>query len=259
VRKLIYLFIILASASCRLLNPSLMFKEDNDYKFATMKDTVVPEYRISPNDRFTFNISANGGYKLIDNGILGSSTSTVSGTLGVPISGSANSLEYLVDKDGYAKLPQFEKVYLKGKTVPEAEKMLEEMYSEYYKSPFIILKVINKRVIIFPGSGGAGISLTLVNDNTSLLEALALAGGIQQTGKAFRIKLIRGGLTNPQIYLVDLSTIDAMKSGDIVLQANDIIYVEPVRNTSQGVLAQISPIVGIITALLLVYQISKTK
>jgi len=114
-------------------------------------------------------------------------------------------------------------------------------------------------VIIFPGSGGAGISLTLVNDNTSLLEALALAGGIQQTGKAFRIKLIRGGLTNPQIYLVDLSTIDAMKSGDIVLQANDIIYVEPVRNTSQGVLAQISPIVGIITALLLVYQISKTK
>jgi hypothetical protein len=48
-----------------------------------------------------------------------------------------------------------------------------------------------------------------------------------------------------------------MKSGDMVMQANDIIYVEPIRNTSNGILAQLSPVVGIITAILLIYQVTK--
>ena len=217
-------------------------------------DTIVPEYKLSPNDRFTFLVSTNEGYKLIDYATnINSSTnnSMASGNSG------SNLMEYNLDKDGNVKLPILGNVLLKGKTLTEAEKLLEEKYSEIYKYPFIKLRVINKRVMVFPGEGGTGITLTLQNDNTSLIEALALAGGIRTTGKAFRIKLIRGSLTNPQIYLIDFSTVESMKSGDIVLQANDIIYVEPVRNTSQGILAQISPVIGIITAILLVYQITK--
>ena len=43
----------------------------------------------------------------------------------------------------------------------------------------------------------------LENNNTTLLEALAIAGGIS-TGKAKRIKLIRGDLKDPKVYLIDL-------------------------------------------------------
>ncbi len=230
-----------------------MFKTGADYKYATIKDTVVPEYRLAPNDRFTFLISTNEGYKLIDFATMINSTSNNAGTA------ASNLQEFSIDRDGYAKLPILENVLMKGKTIPEAEKLLEEKYANFYKDPFIKVRVVNKRVIVFTGEGGIGITITLLNDNTTVVEALAFAGGIKSTGKAFRIKLIRGGLTNPQIFLIDLSTVESMKSGDIVLQANDIIYVEPVRNTSQGVLAQITPVVSIITALLLVYTIVKPK
>src|ERR1019366_9625046 len=88
VRKIIYLFLIITTASCnRMLNPSLMFKTPDSYKYSTARDTIVPEYKISPNDPFTFSLATNDGYKLIDYGIqAGSGTSTGSaggGTGGV--------------------------------------------------------------------------------------------------------------------------------------------------------------------------------
>jgi polysaccharide export outer membrane protein len=61
-------------------------------------------------------------------------------------------------------------------------------------------------------------------------QELIIMRGIPGSGKAHRIKLIRGEKANPEVYLIDLSTIDGMKKGDIVLQGNDIIYVEPVND-----------------------------
>ena len=117
--------------------------------------------------------------------------------------------------------------------------------------------------MVFPGTGGLGRVINIENENTTLIEALALAGGISQTGKARKIKLIRGDTRNPQVMLIDLSTVEGLKQSNLMLQANDIIYVEPAPRVSQEVLAQITPIVGIITSLLLIYNIvigfNKTK
>ena len=257
LKKILFFFILSFIFSCRIINPSLMFKTGDKYPYATIKDTINPEYKIEPDDRFTFSLYTNEGYKLIDLTNLGGNTNNSSSS--AASSTNSNVIEYSVDKDGNARLPQLDKVNVKDKTVPEAEKLLEDKYSVYYRAPFVKIKIINKRVLVFPGEGGAGSVVNLTNDNTTLIEALALAGGIRFTGKAYNIKLIRGNLSNPQIYHIDLSTVDGMKSGDIIMQANDIIYVEPVRNTSQGVLAQITPVVAIITTVLLVYQISRGK
>src|ERR1035437_135894 len=255
LKNLLFIFILSFTFSCRILNPSLMFKTGDKYTYESLKDTLNPEYKIEPDDRFIFNLYTNEGYKIIDFTNLGGSLNN--SNAGVSQNTSSSLIEYSVDKDGNARLPQLDKVFVKDKTVSDLEKLLEEKYSVYYRSPFVKLKIINKRVLVFPGEGGAGFVINLVNDNTTLIEALAMAGGIRTTGKAYNIKLIRGGLSNPKVYHIDLSTIDVMKTGNIVLQANDIIYIEPVRNTSQGILTQISPIIGIITAALLVYQISR--
>ena len=118
-------------------------------------------------------------------------------------------------------------------TLREAGLYLEEAYSEYLNNPMVRLQVMNKRVTIFPGgSGGSAKVINLVNNNTTLIEALALAGGIND-GKAYKIKLIRGDLKNPTIYQIDLSTVEGLKQADLVLQANDIIYVEPAKVLTQ--------------------------
>ena len=96
--------------------------------------------------------------------------------------------------------------------------------------------------------------ITLENTNTTLLEALALAGGIED-GKARKIKLIRGDFKNPKVYLIDLSTIEGMTNGDIIIQANDIIYVEPVLHPARTILAELTPIVSLLTSFLLIWSL----
>ncbi|MEP7168751.1 MAG: polysaccharide biosynthesis/export family protein [Bacteroidota bacterium] len=249
MRKLfVFTLIILVAAGCqKSINPSIMFKAPSDYPYNEQQTLTNIEYKIAPNDIVGLSVYTNDGFKLID---LTASAATTGGG-GV----STISTKYTVDIDGFVKLPIIGNVKIKEMTIREAEKVLEQQYATYYNKPYVVLAVLNRRVLVFPGSGGAGKVVTLENENTSLIEALALAGGISETGKAFKIKLIRGDSRNPQITLVDLSTIDGMKHSNMLLQANDIIYVEPIPRVSQGILAQITPIVGILTSVLLVWDI----
>lgn len=228
------------------INSSIMFRTDKD--FVSQQDRTIGnvEYKIAPNDILSVSVYTNEGINLID---LTAHSTSLNET-----SNSGNSAfnglnQYTVDIDGFVKLPIIGKVKIQNFTTREAEQLLESQYTTYYNKPFVLVKVLNRRVLVFPGEGGAGKVVTLTNDNTTLIEALALAGGISQYGIAKRIKLIRGDSRNPQVSIIDLSTMDGMKASNLLLQANDIIYVEPRKRVSQGVLAEIAPIVGIFSGI----------
>ncbi|MBK7855757.1 MAG: polysaccharide biosynthesis/export family protein [Bacteroidetes bacterium] len=247
-----------ALTGCRTLNPSIMFKTENDENYKSQPTIANAEYRISPNDFIAVSVYTNDGFKLIDVTTNTSSLNDLTSSAG----NSTNANQYVVDIDGNVKLPIIGKTNLLGMTTREAEKLLEQQYAVYYTKPFVTVKVTNRRVLVFPGEGGAGKVVTLTNENTTLIEALALAGGISVNGKAYKVKLIRGDYRNPQVQIIDLSTIDGMKQTNLLLQANDIIYVEPTKRVSQGLLAQISPYVGIVTSLVsvvLAYNILKNQ
>lgn len=253
MKKLLPLFILsILLTSCNI-NPSVMFKVPKDYQYSNEQTIGNIEYRISPNDIIGFNVYTNDGFKLVD-----LTTSAVSATSPISTGGgnsAANQTQFLVEPDGQVKLPIIGKIKISGFTVREAEKVLEQQYATFYNKPFVMIRVLNRRVLVFPGTGGTGRTVTLDNENMHLVEALALAGGLTNTGKAYKIKLIRGDLRNPKVMLIDLSTIEGLQSSNLLLQSNDIIYVEPVPRYSQEILQQIAPIVGIITSLALVYQI----
>ncbi|CAN5517363.1 polysaccharide biosynthesis/export family protein [soil metagenome] len=230
-----------------------MFKVPKDYEYANDQTIGNVEYRIAPNDIMGFSVYTNDGFKLVD---LTTSATSVSGS--IQNSNSPRSqTEFLVEPDGMIKLPIIGKFKIAGMTVREAEKALEQQYATFYNKPFVMIQVLNRRVLVFPGSGGAGRVVSLTNENTSLVEALALAGGITNTGKAWKIKLIRGDLRNPKVMLIDLSTIEGLKQSNTLLQANDILYVEPVPRYSQEIFLQLAPLVGIITSVALVINIAK--
>ena len=247
-------FVILLLISSCNINSSMMFRTPRDYPYVADQTIGSVEYRIAPNDILGFSVYSNDGQKLVDLTTVSSSLTTTTG--GSTATGSArNFIQFTVEPDGYIKLPVIGKVKIKDQTVREAEKTLEQLYSTFYVKPFVTLNIVNRRVMVFPGTGGAGRVIEIRNENTTVIEALAQAGGVTQTGKARKIKLIRGDTRNPQVMLIDLSTIEGMKQSNLMLQANDIIYVEPAPRVSQEVLMQITPIVGIITSLLLVYNI----
>lgn len=246
MRKLFLLFLILPFFSCRTLNPNLMFQTGKGYPFAADSANSHPaEYLIAAEDNIEMHLFTNEAFKLVDNSQGGSFNST------------GQIFSYLVESDGGMKLPLLGKVPVRGLTVQQTEKLLEQKYAEYFVSPFVKLRVTNRQVLIFSGDGGTGSIVNLQNENTTLVEALTMAGGVHGRGKAYNIKLIRGDLKNPQIFQVDLSTMEGIKKSNLTVQSKDIIYVEPSPDYTAKILVQISPYVTLLTTTLLVFNLLK--
>ena len=253
MRKLLLLFIALLSlSSCRIIRPNLMLKTPKNYTYDQIVDSMSEEeYRISYTDDISLRILSNEGFKLVDFSNSGTSGSGSGGPGGT--ASNTSSIQTLVEHDGTIKVPLIGRVKVLGLTMREAEQLLETKFSEFYVGPYVILRITNKRVSVFPGAGGAGRVIPISNINTTVLEALAYAGGIQDDGKAYRIKLVRQAKPKTKVYLIDLSTLDGLQAGNTVVQANDVIYVEPRPRFLNRAVDELAPYLSIITSVILVY------
>lgn len=234
---LLLLLAVLFSSCDRYLYRDRMLRIDSDYEYSEFSEMTETEYRIAPDDRVAARLFTNDGSGLVN---IGSTTGS-----GISVGGST-SMDIKVESDGFAKLPIFGRIYLQGLTIRQAEMLIEDKFSEFYNNPFVLLEVSNKRVMIFAGSNTTVVQL--INDNTTLFEVLAQSGGIPEDGKADRIKLIRGDLKSPEVYRIDLSTLSGMKNANLVMQANDIIYIETRKNYVSKILRELSPYIAILTS-----------
>lgn len=228
-----------------------MLRAGRHYQYDTLgKDTTVAkEYRLNPNDIIEFRLFANDGFKMID--ILPNQNASNSALL-------RQGFDYVINNDGTVRLPVIGNESLQGLTIEEAQTLLETRYSEYYVKPFVMIRVVNKRVTIYTGEPGQAKVVQLQNNNTTVLEALAIAGGISQYGKAYNIKLIRQ--TNDpkkpvKVYKLDLSKIENIEQGHTIVQTNDIIYVEPRMQLASKTLREVTPILSLVTSLITFYYV----
>ena len=259
MRKLFYLFIILSLTGCDILYPSMMLKTPGNYPFTKLSDsTSSPEYVIAPYDFVNMRLFSNDGFKLVDFTNVSDNTNGNSGSNSMLYIN--NGVQYLVRGDGTIDFPVIGKIKISGLSIKQTIAILEEKYSQFYIKPYIMLDVTNRRVIVFPGDPGTAKVIPLVNSTTTLIEAIALAGGITESGKAKEIKLIRGDPNKPQVYLIDLSTINGVKAANTVLQANDLVYVTPQRRPAQEALTRLAPTLTLFSTILLtIALINNTK
>lgn len=242
------IIVLVGLASGCTVNSDIMFKTPVDFEFDIISDTTTKLFRIQPNDAIEFRLFANDGYKMID-----------------LVSENANrdlmminrmTFVYNVEYDGKVKLPLVGRTHLAGMEMREAETYLEEIYSEFYIRPFVQVAITNRRVVVFNGQAGAAKTVPLDNNNTTLLEVLANSGGLSRRGKAKNVKLFRlapeGGR---KVYSFDLSTIDGLKYADIVMEGDDIIYVQPNAELARGILNDLTPLITLLTTTLLVLGI----
>jgi protein involved in polysaccharide export with SLBB domain len=234
-------------------------------------------YTVHPNDLLNIQVFTNKGEKLIDpNGELrfgaagagtgGSAMPTIAASAGAASRGGGggsavpSSTQYVVQADGTVRLPLVDRVSLQGLSLIQADSVLKIRYSEYYKEPFIKTAVSNNRVIILGAPGG--IVINLANDNMNLLEVLAIAGGpdgggtgsstgiARNGGRIDNIRIIRGDLKNPQVQFINLSTLEGMRRGNLQVEPNDIIYIQPVRRPLLDNLVDAGPVLSIASSLL---------
>ena len=216
-----------------------MFKEaKSDVNYDSIPLNPTEEYRISADDKISFTLTTNNGTAILE------SMSGVSNEKNTV----QNNVEYVVRSNGTVELPLIGKLNIEGLTVEECEDTLIALYSKEYKEPFVQVKVTNQRVIVFPGNGSDAKVIPLLNSNTTLMEALAQAGGITERGKANTIKLMRKVDGKRQVYGIDLSTIEGLAYVDMIVQANDYIYVEPTPELGKQVANNVVPIVSLISS-----------
>ena len=102
-------------------------------------------------------------------------------------------------------------------------------------------------MIVFGPSGGQIIPLE--NENMNLLEILAISKEINNKAYADNIRLIRGSLSNPNVQVINLTTIEGMKKANLSVRPNDIIYVEPKQVLAgQALRENVLPYVTVLTS-----------
>ncbi len=243
--------VVLTLNSCANINSNIMFKipKGENFQYDSIPLKPTEDYVIGPGDRFTFFFSTNNGERII------SGMSGVNGTDGQIFNRNAQIMQdYLVRRDGTAELPVIGIMKVQGFTTIELEDTLTELLSKNYISPFVQIRLSNQRIIIFPGRGQAQV-VNLSNVNTTLLEVIALAGGLSNDARANSIKLIRKNKNKREIYKIDLSTINGLKQAEMIVQSNDYIYVDVKPRIASSVLTEVSPWLAMLTTSLALFTL----
>lgn len=248
LKAVVIFTLLLGFSSCkRMFFPNIMFETDPSELSvdSLINGSSDQDYLLHVGDKISFKVFSNKGFKLLDQGVE---------EAGYKSKQNIEQIEYVLDSDGKVRLPILGKVKLSQKTVFEAERFLEEKFSEIIQEPYVSLKVLSWRVYVFKGLGGNAAVVDIEHQNTSLVEILAKAGGVPLDAKAYRIKVIRftKESSKPQVYLVDFSSIEAMSQTDMQILSNDVIYIEPVTKTTVGLVAELAPYLNLVTALILV-------
>ncbi len=233
-------FVSFLASSCQVLFPNYLLREDKKYSYTELVDTSANAQTLMPGDIISFQLGTRDGYGFID----------VLERVGVSGAGQGGGqgvtrVNYMVRPDGIADFPLIGELNVLGMTRIQLQEILEEKYSVIYKDPFIVLTVTNRRAFVFIGRGNAQV-VYLPTENTTLIEVIALAGGLSADAKAHKVRVIRGDYDNPMIKRVNLATISGLKDADMIIQPYDLIVVEPTTQIAPELLKQITPVISLV-------------
>lgn len=226
-------------SACTAYKQNIMFKTEEEFQAAQLSAearALERSYTIQPNDRLRVKVYTKNGEMIIDPEYELNKNLNQNQT-------RRPDPEYLVRLDGYCLLPMIGDVILQGITLHEANLKLTTLYNEFFIDPYVITEYTNKRVTVLGAPGGQ--ILQLENENLTVAEVLAMAGGLQNSGKALDIKLIRGD----QVFVIDFSTVAGYYAGNQIVQPGDIIYIEPIKRFLSENGTEVALILSIITSL----------
>ncbi len=133
---------------------------------------------------------------------------------------------FLIPNDGTVRLPLVGAVKIAGLTEAEATDTLTQAYRKYLKSPFVSVKILNQKLFVLGEVRKPGV-IQVTNGTMSLFEALAYAGDLTDDAERTNVKVVRGGVRTPMIREINLANISEMKMTSLLLQPNDIVYIQP--------------------------------
>lgn len=207
----------------RLFQDENLSDEPTKVSDAEYHDEMVFENIIAPNDRvavMVYNQSGSGA------GQLTSMVSSRGGAGGMNTAGGDESLGLLVTQKGMVRLPLIGTQKVAGMSEDEAAKYLIKQYQKYLRNPYVTVEIMNQRIFVLGEVKQPGV-VQVTNGTMNLVEAVARSNDLTDYADRTNIKIIRGDLRKPEVRVVDLTHMSAIRLTSLYLKPNDIVYVQP--------------------------------
>ncbi len=219
IKNILYILILFLILGCTSKEEFILFnkadinkskinkKERFDFNSSQLSN-IAFEYKIVPNDRVSVIIYR---HPELSPSTLGNIT---------------RDRGILINSKGNIRLPLVKSIHLAGLTQTDAEKKIEDKFKKYIKSPDVYFEVLNKRAYVIGEVNRPG-EVELPNEKLNLIETIAKAGDLKDSANRKAIMILRGNGNGISSEVVDLTDFNSLKTANLMIKPNDIVYVLP--------------------------------
>jgi polysaccharide biosynthesis/export protein len=242
---LFYWFIALFLPSCSVYNSNKLLSDSKEPSYTI--ESFQPKNQdetIQPGDQLSIKIYPNDG----ENALM-----SIASIKAEEIPTKMDD-GFTVSSTGEIRLPLVGELMAKGLTTNQLSEALTLKLTKTIQSPYVEVSVTNQRLMLFNGKG-AGQVIPLAHEAMTLMEVLALGGGIKDHGKSNQIRLFRMENGVRKIYQFDLSEMNNLKNADVRVQNRDILVINHHPRNAQNTIRDAGPWLSILTSGLVLFSI----
>ncbi|MBL7743617.1 MAG: polysaccharide biosynthesis/export family protein [Chitinophagaceae bacterium] len=217
-------------------------------------EVQVAELRIQKNDNLSIQVYSASTKPEVDE-LYNLRTATGGGA-------GQNSGGFLVDAKGNIEYPRLGTFHAEGLTKDELAAQIKKRLTEpveLLRDPTVIIRFQNLKITVMGEVASQGV-ISIPGEKVTILEAVGLAGGINEWGLKDKVKVIREIDGKREIGQINLSSDSLFASPFYNLMQNDVVLVQPAKNKAKKaeqdvVLQRVSFGLSVITAIALLYNI----
>lgn len=217
-------------------------------------EVKIPELRIQKNDLLSIQVYS------------ASTKPETDAIYNLPGSGGTTgaSAGFLVDGNGNIEYPRIGTLHVDGLTKLQLADIIKKKLNEndsVLTRPSVIIRFQNLKITVLGEVNTQG-PIVVPGERVTILEAVGLAGGINDFGLKNTVKVMRETDGKRETGIVDLSSPALFESPYYNLQQNDVVIVDPTKRKAKkadqdAVIQKVSFGLSLITAIALLYNIFK--
>lgn len=140
--------------------------------------------------------------------------------------GGSQPIGYLVDSTGNIAMAYIGKIRVEGMTLELAQDRIREKLEVYVKEPAVNIRFMNHKFVVLGEVQQVG-AFNLLDDRTTLIDALASAGDLTPFAKRDSLMIIRNINGKREIAQVSMLNREIFNSPYFYVRNGDVIYAQP--------------------------------
>lgn len=141
---------------------------------------------------------------------------------------------YAVAENGTITLPVLGEIKAEGLTAEALQQQLTTIAREKISlDAEVFVRLLNFRITVLGEVKTPGV-INIYDQRISVLDALAMAGDLTTYGDREKVMLVRDQDGKKEIFYIDLTRTDLLKSPHYYLKSHDVIYVQPLDAKTYG-------------------------